>query len=318
MDHASRIHRARRSLDGLTVGDAFGERFFGVQEVAEDRIRARALPLPPWRTTDDTEMGLAVVEVLDRYGGIEQDVLADRLANRYQADPSRGYGRVAHGLLRAIGEGLPWRVVTREPFGGEGSMGNGAAVRAGPIGAYFADDLEAAALHARLAAEVTHAHPEGLAGAVAIAVAAATAWRMREHRDAHEFLETTLLHVPPGDTHRGIAEALKLPRNASPTFAASKLGNGADVLTSDTVPFVLFCAARHLDDYAEALWSTVSGLGDRDTTCAMVGSLVALSARDESFPAAWLNAREPLEDRVPDSYHLTLVTGRSVPPPAEE
>jgi hypothetical protein len=32
----------------------------------------------------------------------------------------------------------------------------------------------------------------------------------------------------------------------------------------DTVPFALWSAACHLNDYEEALWATVSGLGDRD------------------------------------------------------
>jgi len=39
---------------------------------------------------------------------------------------------------------------------------------------------------------------------------------------------------------------------------------------------------------------TVSGLGDRDTTCAMVGGIVALSAGAASIPDAWVAARELL------------------------
>jgi ADP-ribosylglycohydrolase len=46
-----------------------------------------------------------------------------------------------------------------------------------PIGAYFADDLEAAAFHAVRSAVVTHAHPEAQVGAVAVALAAALTWR---------------------------------------------------------------------------------------------------------------------------------------------
>jgi ADP-ribosylglycohydrolase len=317
LDHGTRIHRARTSLEGLSVGDAFGERFFGSPDSALAKIRSRTLPRAPWSTTDETELGLAVVEVLDRYGGIEQSALADRFADRYQSDPSRGYGATATGILRAIGEGISWRVVALEPYGGEGSMGNGGAGRAGPIGAYFADDLRHVAAHARAAAEVTHAHPEGQAGAVAVAVAAATAWRMRQVPRREEFLETVLAHVPRGETHRGIAEAAKLAPNVSIEFAARKLGNGANALATDTVPFAIYCAARHLDDYVEAMWSTVSALGDRDTTCAIVGSIVALSARESTFPASWRDAREPLGDRVPDSYHMTLATGRSVPPPKD-
>lgn len=41
------------------------------------------------------------------------------------------------------------------------------------------------------------------------------------------------------------------------------------------------------------MWATVSGVGDRDTTCAITGGIVALSA-PATVPAAWREAREPL------------------------
>ncbi len=42
------------------------------------------------------------------------------------------------------------------------------------------------------------------------------------------------------------------------------------------------------------MWTTVSGLGDRDTTCAIVGGIVAL--HDQAvIPEEWLQAREPLD-----------------------
>jgi ADP-ribosylglycohydrolase len=80
--------------------------------------------------------------------------------------------------------------------------------------------------------------------------------------------------------------------------AAKELGSGSRVISEDTVPFSVWCAARHLDSYEEALWSTVSGLGDRDTTCAIVGGIVALSAGRGSIPSAWLETRERLKLRA--------------------
>jgi ADP-ribosylglycohydrolase len=77
--------------------------------------------------------------------------------------------------------------------------------------------------------------------------------------------------------------------------AVSLLGNGSMVVAQDTVPFSLWCVARHLDDFEEAMWQTVSGLGDRDTTCAIVGGVVSLACGRDQLPAAWLEAREPLQ-----------------------
>ena len=173
-------------------------------------------------------------------------------------------------------------------------MGNGGAMRAAPIGAYFSDDFARAASEARHSAEVTHAHPEGQAGAIAVAVAAA--WVTRGGAQPDEMFETLLNHTPDGETRAGIARAANLPAEYDVRTAVSVLGNGTQVISQDTVPFALWCAARHLGHFEEALWSTVSGLGDRDTTCAIVGGIVALGNAAQ-IPVEWLESRESL-DRV--------------------
>jgi ADP-ribosylglycohydrolase len=168
-------------------------------------------------------------------------------------------------------------------------------MRAGPLGAYYADDLGAAAAAALASAEVTHAHPEGQAGAAAVAVAAAWAWRTRAARPAgfaRALLKAAIDHTPASETRDGIVRALALPASADTAAAVAALGNGSRVSAPDTVPFALWCAARHLDDYVEAMWQTVSGLGDRDTTCAIVGGIVA--AAGAAIPDDWRTAREAL------------------------
>jgi ADP-ribosylglycohydrolase len=159
-DHAPRIERALLALDGLSTGDAFGERFFVAPEVVEQLILARALPRAPWVYTDDTEMATAIVDVLDEHGGVDQDALATAFVRRWVRDPGRGYGGGAHAILRAIGDGVSWRVASREAFGGMGSLGNGGAMRVAPVGAYFADDLDALVAHALLGPDMSdRSHP---------------------------------------------------------------------------------------------------------------------------------------------------------------
>ncbi len=65
------------------------------------------------------------------------------------------------------------------------------------------------------------------------------------------------------------------------------------MIAQDTVPFCLWSAARHLGDFEEAMWATVSGLGDRDTTCAIVGGILAAGG-EAQIPPAWVAARESL------------------------
>ncbi len=120
-------------------------------------------------------MALSILENLIEHGAIDQDRLARSFADRY--DYARGYGPAMHRVLREISDGRDWRLVAAAEFGGQGSYGNGAAMRVGPIGAWFAEDLDAVIDHARRSAEVTHAHPEGVAGAIATALAVALAVR---------------------------------------------------------------------------------------------------------------------------------------------
>ena len=292
-EHGDRIAAARRSLDGLSVGDAFGERFFGQPEQVVTMIDARALPRPPWKYTDDTVMAMSVVDVLAESRRIDPDRLADLFAMRYRRDPRRGYGGTAHEILGNIVAGLPWQAAAAQPFDGTGSMGNGAAMRAAPIGAYFAPDYRTVVEAARTSAAVTHAHADGQAGAIANAVAAA--WVTRGAGSAKELFETVLEYTPDGDTRSGIARAARVSHSTHVRNAASTLGNGSRVISSDTVPYCVWCVARHLDHYEEAMWATVAGLGDRDTTCAIVGGIVAMHPKAE-IPKEWSDAREPLEN----------------------
>jgi ADP-ribosylglycohydrolase len=287
--------RAALSLLGLSVGDAFGEQFFLPEQEEEQLLATRTPPPAPWPYTDDTEMALSIVAELWRHGAIDPDRLAQSFARHY--DGSRGYGPAMHRVLRAVREGEPWADVTRREFSSQGSWGNGAAMRVGPLGAYLAGDLRAVVEQAHRSAEVTHAHPEAIAGAIAVAVAAATAWseRARPSRPGRaEFLDCLLPFIPETDVRSRIRKARDLPPTASIPFAVSVLGNGTALSAQDTVPFALWCAGSHLDDFEQALWLAVSGGGDRDTLCAMVGSIVVLSTGMVGVPPAWVAAREPL------------------------
>lgn len=302
-----RLERARVALDGLSVGDAFGERFFVPAEIALHCIEQRAVPKSPWPYTDDTEMALAIYEVLEEKQEVDCDLLAQVYARRYAADIRKGYGGTAHDILRSIYFGEPWRSAAGRVFDGSGSMGNGGAMRVAPAAAYFAEDYDKVVEQARRTAEVTHANPEGQAGAIAVAVAVAWAWQNASAPEPDDMFETVLRYTPYGETQGGIALAADLPRSYLVGTAISALGNGRRVLAQDTVPFSLWCAARHLDCYEDAMWNTVFGLGDRDTTCAIVGGIVVWTSGRDSIPEAWLQAREPLRYRSESSPATELV-----------
>ena len=171
-------------------------------------------------------------------------------------------------------------------------------MRVAPLGAFFADDLDALIEHARRSAEIAHAHPEGIAGAIAVAAAAAWAWRMRgtEPPAQQHFFDCILPLVPESEVANQLHHARDLSADQPIETVVTTLGNGRNVSAQDTVPFALWCAARHLDDYAAAFWLTASGLGDVDTTCAIVGGIVASYTGIDGIPAGWIAAREPLPE----------------------
>jgi ADP-ribosylglycohydrolase len=288
---------AVRSLYGLAVGDALGSQFF--VPANRPHLDTRTLPPAPWQWTDDTEMACSVYRVLADHGTIDQDRLAAAFAGHHDFD--RGYGPSTGRMLRLVREGGDWRALAAEVFDGKGSWGNGAAMRVAPLGAWFAGDLAETVRQAERSALVTHTHPEAVAGAVAVAVAASlTASQAALSRGG--FLDAVLDLTPPGLVRDGIAEARRLLTISDPLLAARMLGNGRNVTAHDTVPFALWAAARHLDDFERAFWTTAGAGGDVDTTCAIVCGI--LGAR-LTPPTAWLEACEPLPawTRIPPQDH---------------
>jgi ADP-ribosylglycohydrolase len=189
-------------------------------------------------------------------------------------------------------------MVASELFSGQGSYGNGAAMRVAPLGAYFADDMAALVENARLSSEVTHAHPEGIAGGVAVAAATAVAYQARGTRlTRRELIARVLPYVPDSAVKEGMIVARDLPDGLAVwPDVVGKIGNGSGISAQDTVPFVLWCAGESLANYEESIWLTASGGGDVDTTCAMVGGIVATYTGIDGIPDKWVEAREPLPD----------------------
>jgi ADP-ribosylglycohydrolase len=295
-DNAETLEHARDALEGLSVGDAFGEQFFALLGRHDQPVERRMLSAPPWEWTDDTSMALSIFATLRRAGAIDPAELAQSFVDHY--DVQRAYGPSMNRMLREAGSGRNLPALARQQFGGQGSHGNGAAMRVAPLGAFLAADLAAVVEQAARSAEVTHTHPEAVAGAIAVAVAAAQAVRLRGSPppSGREFIDAVLPLVPASEVASRLRRARDLIEDIAVYHAAAILGSGSAISAQDTVPYALWCAGRSLGDYAAALWLTASGLGDIDTTCAIVGGIVASYTGRSAIPPAWQAAREPLPD----------------------
>jgi ADP-ribosylglycohydrolase len=282
------LARAQLSLEGLALGDAYGNHHGN---------NASKHAAQTWEFSDDTLMALSIFQNLRQFGKINQDALARSFAQHW--DGQRGYGQAITGLLKSFRRGETWQNLSYQMFDGKGSFGNGASMRVAPLGAYFADDFDQLVEQARASAVVTHAHPEGIAGAIAVAVAAAVAHHMRTDTptpNRQDFLNRIIPFVPESEVRQKLITALNLPVATPVAAAAQKLGNGRPVFAQLTVPFTLWSAGEFLTDYETAIRKTASGKGDVDTNCAIVGGIVILYTGIESISEAWRNRREPLPE----------------------
>ncbi|MFI9626235.1 ADP-ribosylglycohydrolase family protein [Streptomyces sp. NPDC052042] len=290
-DSDQRFQRALASLRGLAVGDALGSQFF--VPVNYPLLKRRDLPPGPWQWTDDTEMATSVLAVLVAHGRIDQDALARSFAEHHDFD--RGYGPAVNRLLRLVREGGDWRDLSAALFQGQGSWGNGSSMRIAPLGAWYADDPEQATHQAEISSYTTHQHREAVAGAMAVAAAAALAAASEGPPTPAELLDGVIDLVPRSAVGAGLRRARDMLDYDDEGTVAAVLGNGRRTSAHDTVPFALWSAARHLGDFERAFWGTARAGGDVDTTCAIVGGIVAASEAGAP-PAAWSAQTEELPD----------------------
>jgi ADP-ribosylglycohydrolase len=284
--------RGAGAMLGLALGDALGAK-------REGGILGRsiwALLCLPYgrllRWTDDTQMSLGAAESLLARGAVDQDDLARRWAEA--ASWARGYGPGTLTLLAQVRAGRNWRDASRSVFR-DGSWGNGGAMRAAPVGLFFRGRREELLRAAAAVAEITHAHPLGIEGAVLVAAATdavlggaspaalldelAGLARAEEFRSRLAWAKAALAGSP------GVREVRK------------NLGNG--VAAHQSVVTALYAFARHPDDFG-ALTAFVRDVdGDVDTIGAMSGALFGARNGPAALPAeplSRLEGRERLED----------------------
>ncbi|MGW5436055.1 ADP-ribosylglycohydrolase family protein [Nocardia asteroides] len=141
-------------------------------------------------------------------------------------------------------------------------------------------------------AVVTHAHPDAVAGAVAVAVAAALFSAQPKLRSS-QFLGTVAARTPAGPVRDRIRDAQEIGDSVT---AAVELGVGHDTSALDTVPFCLWVAAHLGHDFADSCWTAASAGGDSDTTCAIIGGIIGASHVLEGVPPEWFASCELLPE----------------------
>jgi len=378
------INYAKRSLEGLWVGDCIGN--LGQMYAVGDILKALEKGMKQFggqlnkfqkqfQYSDDTEESIVIFNHLMAVDVksspyINQNKLAMEFATRYMTrDPDGeifGYGLNTRKVLRDIYEGIPWPVANKfiKPksegmpshidslvdslsqgkdtkaamhevnlvlerqkkgeTGGElqGSCGNGSAMRVAPLGAFLAptwhgdEDAwsEGSSLcgfekrivsEAALQAEVTHCHPEGIAGSIAVTtlshnVTDAAINNYLDYPNQDKIFYQNLLRLTlKGQVWNGIAKARDLPYDMPISKVIQILGNGTHVTCQDTVPLCCYLVIKHLtlngkspELYEKAIIETSMAFGDVDTNCAIVGGIIGVVSPP---PEKWSQFCQPME-----------------------
>jgi poly(ADP-ribose) glycohydrolase ARH3 len=281
--------RFRGALLGAVVGDALGAPLEGHRgPVPTTRLAyldeaGGALP-----HTDDTAMTFALAESLLRCDGLDEDHLAATFAAEHRRRPDRGYGPGTAHLLARLAAGGDWRQLAPAQFGGQGSLGNRAAMRVAPVALYAAGDLRRVLELARRSARVTHAHPEGVDGAAVQAAAVATALALPGTLPIDR--EAFLVAVRSAASSRRLRSRLdlagELAAAGSPAELAARLGTRATA--AESVPAAICAFLRHPDSFADAVRFAISLGGDVDTIASMTGAIAGARNGASAIPRHWV------------------------------
>jgi poly(ADP-ribose) glycohydrolase ARH3 len=232
--------------------------------------------------TDDTQMMIGVAETLVEHGRIVETTLCRRFAENYH--PDRCYGQGARLVIEAIADGGDWRAIAENHFPG-GSLGNGAAMRAAPLGLLFSDDLDRVMDEARLSALPTHVHPLGIEGAQVFALAVALA--LKSPFDRRSYFRELLNRAKTDEFRWHLSVASQLRRGDT----LSVLGNSLEAHRS--VVTAIACFTQSPRSYGSAVIDAISQGGDTDTLAGMAGALSGAHLGGGAIPVHLL---EKLED----------------------
>ncbi|KAA0234310.1 MAG: ADP-ribosyl-[dinitrogen reductase] glycohydrolase [Acidimicrobiales bacterium] len=298
----------RGALVGTAIGDALGRPAEGRSPQLLVERYGRLRDYQPWRgweggprgtITDDTQLTMCVGEsLLAGDGRLDPVDLAQRFVDWFPR--GRGKGRTCTVALLSLMDGVPWWEA------GDASAGNGAAMRAAPVGLVHLHDTTAMVEDAALSAVLTHADPMAVASAAAHAftvahLAATEPGRLDTAQLMGELSQVLSTVDDPGYRERDwqtrpgkTAEPVRLADRLaevpirldhSPVEAFDWFYNGAFVLES--LPAALWCFLRSPDEPEEVVVTAVMGGHDADTVASLAGAYVGAYLGEPAFPERW-------------------------------
>lgn len=223
-----------KTIIGTIAGDVIGS----VYEFNNIKTTEFDLFNPECKFTDDTVLTIAVADCI-----LHKKPFAQTLAEYAKKYPDRGYGSLFSDWIHTQSF-LPYN-----------SFGNDSAMRVSPVGFAF-NNLEKVLKTAKLSAEITHDHSEGIKGAQAVATAVFLAKIGKSKQEIRSFIKSTFIY----------AMDFKLDDIRS-TYTFNET-------CQNSVPQAI-TAFLESSDYEDAIRLAISIGGDSDTIACMTGGIAA-------------------------------------------
>lgn len=257
-------------LLGTAVGDALG---LPCEGMSAPRIARRFGRLDRFRllgrtgyVSDDTEQSALVAQSLARFPADP-----DRCARAFRRSLVGWFWRLPWGVgLATVRSSV--RIMLGFSRTGVRSAGNGSAMRAAVIGAFFHDRPEQRRAFGEAIARSTHTDDRAVQGALFVAELAAAG---------------------PGEARRIVTEPLLgaaldraadlAKRGASTSEAAEALKTTGYVVHS--VPFALYCYLRYGETPLLAIQECIAAGGDTDSIAAILGGWLGARHGEAGLPA---------------------------------
>lgn len=287
----ARSQRIEGCLIGAAVGDAIGLPYEGLST-----RRARRWMKPPLRHRFVLGRGM-VSDDTDHLVFVTQSLL---LGNGDAAAFQRHLAWRLRWWLLCLPAGIGWatlRGIVRLWFGmarsGVMSAGNGPSMRSAVIGAMFPDDMDQRRRHVEASTALTHADPQALAGAMALAELTAHIvsgrWQGRPSGEALcDSLRAVSSHPRWLQAVDAIGAVIVDPSPMQRAMASFATSNGVSGYVMRSVPYAVSIWYLHHGDYRATVEAAVQAGGDVDTVAAMAGALAGATVGLRGIPADWV------------------------------
>jgi len=323
------LNKYRGTLVGALVGDCLGANYEGVSSVIPfgevtdytmSRIKNKKDPI---RYTDDSAMTRAICKSLLDQKKYDNRSMAVEFVKEFFKDPTRGYGQAVGKVFERLRDDDPEDITypARCQFDGQGSYGNGAAMRISPLALFSKNSQELQEIACQNAL-ITHAHICGVNGAIIQAIAVYKALHIEPPSlEPYNFIDH-LIEVAEKIEERNVDKRSLSGSPSLPTRPFSyagkmkemkelfwqndaqetgtvveTLGNG--IRAQEAVPAAIFSfVLKGKLSFEDSVNYAISLGGDTDTIASMTGAISGAYWGVENVPALWKSKCEAVDEAI--------------------